>query len=235
LIDGAIALLWPQYRKVYREYAKILQTRNRVLRARPREMNALLEVYDRQLSDAGAKVVVTRLRYLKVIEPAFAAVFQGISDDRELPVALRYVGPDPVREAGERLADIAPALLHVMQASRGRDVARGLTEHGPHADDVAFWLGDRPARNYGSQGQLRALLLAFRIAQTQDVLAKLGHPPLLLLDDVSSELDERRNRNLFDFVFGITCQVLITTARPELLPAVEKNKLFKVVNGSISG
>lgn len=235
LIDGAIAVVWPQYRKLFRQYAKILQTRNRVLRTRPRDLSALLDVYDAQLAEAGARLIVARARFVRGLAPRFAEVFRSIADADAPRATLSYAPAPPIAEAAHTLADAGTALLALLRDARARDLARGVTEHGPHGDDVAFALDGRAARSYGSQGQLRALVLAFRMAQTEDALAKLGHPPVVLLDDVSSELDQRRTKNLLDFVSGITCQVLITTARPEVLPITEKVKLFHVLDGVISG
>ena len=92
-----------------------------------------------------------------------------------------------------------------------RDLIRGYTHSGPHADDLALDLDGRPADQHASQGQLRAIVLSLKIAEIQHLGRHLGDPPVLLLDDVSSELDPQRNGYLFEFLRSVPCQVFITT------------------------
>jgi len=98
-----------------------------------------------------------------------------------------------------------------------RDQERGFTSVGPHADDVEITLGGRPARAFASQGQARALVLAWKIAEIENLRAALGRFPLLLLDDVSSELDPERNAFLMQYLAGSGAQVLLTTTEPALV------------------
>src|SRR5207302_11512825 len=106
------------------------------------------------------------------------------------------------------------------------------TTAGPHTDDLELLLDERPARLYGSQGQLRALVLALKMAEIQHLETALSEPPVLMLDDVSSELDPQRNRYLFDFIRRMTCQCVITTTHPEHILLSQDRKDFQVFNGT---
>jgi DNA replication and repair protein RecF len=105
---------------------------------------------------------------------------------------------------------------------------------GPHTDDLEFLIDGRSTRSFGSQGQLRTLVLAFKIAQVLDGFQKLGRYPALLLDDVSSELDPRRNEYLFDFIGSISAQTFLTTTIGSQVPIPKDRFDFHVVNGIIT-
>ena len=124
-------------------------------------------------------------------------------------------------------------LLERLARARGDDLQRRVTTVGPHHDELDFSLGSRSARQYASQGQVRALVLSFRIAQILDSYGRCGHYPLLLLDDVSSELDQLRNSQLFEFIDQISCQLFVTTTRPELIPLEKKGLYFHIDRGEI--
>jgi DNA replication and repair protein RecF len=177
--------------------------------------------------------VAARLRFLDGIAPRFTRTFGSISGD-EVSGTLHYVAQDELRQAGAQgVGSIAAVLLRGLERSHGVDRARQSTSVGPHTHDVEFRLDGRSTRAVGSQGQHRALMLAFKMAQIGDAQEKLGDYPILLLDDVSSELDAVRNAYLFDFISEISCQTLLTTTRADLVALTENRSDFHVVNGSI--
>ena len=237
LLDRAVATVWADYTTLARDYTKALRTRNRVLRDPRGASEALLEVYDRQLSGLGAKVMLARQRYLRSLEPRFETAFARIIGDGT-PAALRYA---PVSAALEEvlaapssaLPDVVQCFARELSSRRFKDRERRLTSAGPHADDLELSIAGRSARQFASQGQTRALVLAFKVAQILDTYDKLSHYPVLLLDDVSSELDARKNEYLFEFIDEISCQVLLTTTRPELLPLYKNRRDFSVLEGEV--
>lgn len=136
---------------------------------------------------------------------------------------------DEQRDLGERL-------LAQLKRDRRRDLLRGFTHSGPHADDVLFFLDGRPAELHASQGQTRALVLSLKIAEIQHLHALLGDPPVLLLDDVSSELDREKNGALFAFLRESPSQVFITTTDPGYIrigPAQHDRQDFRVQAGGV--
>jgi DNA replication and repair protein RecF len=221
-LDRAVWNTCAPYLKEAQTYERILKSRNALLRSdpRPQGFGDMLEVYDEQLAQTGAKLIIRRQRYMEDLTPLFDETFARISRSG-LQVSIRY------RQAGQRGqeaqageaagADVegtAQALLAQLGRDRRRDIARGYTHGGPHADDLDMDLDGRPAAIHASQGQLRALVLALKIAEIRHLAATLGDTPVLLLDDVSSELDAARNAYLFDFLHEIPCQTFITTTSP---------------------
>lgn len=139
----------------------------------------------------------------------------------------------PVVDEGR---DLSERLLAQLQRDRRRDLLRGFTHSGPHADDLVFFLDGRPAELHASQGQTRALVLSLKIAEIQHLHALLGDPPVLLLDDVSSELDRDKNAALFAFLRESPSQVFITTTDPSYIrigPAQADRQDFAVRGGGI--
>ena len=232
LLDRSVANIWPPYVALCRDYQKVLTSRNRVLKETPRGMQDLLEVYDQQLSEMGAAMVAGRLRYLRSIAELLSETFAQIVRSGVRCEAV-YVTSDAVAEAGVRIADLTQVLRRQLRQNLTEDLARRSTRLGPHADDLDFHLDGRSTRSFGSQGQVRSVVLALRIAQIRDTHHKLQFHPVLLLDDVSSELDHKRNTYLFDFISEIKCQTFLTTTRPDFVGLEEDRVDFQVVKGSI--
>ncbi len=234
LIDRAIASVWPLYRQLARDYQKTVGSRNRVLRQGGGRLEELLEVYDKQVAEIGSRIVAARVRYLSALEASFEEAFERICQSG-VKGRLRYLSGEAVREAGEGVKEIEEVLGRELRSGRARDLARGLTSVGPHVDDLEFEIGGRTTRAFGSQGQVRALVLAFKLAQIADVMRRTGEHPVLLLDDVSSELDPPRTNYLFDFINEIPCQCVLTTTRPDILPVPGESIIFQMVEGKAVG
>ena len=124
-------------------------------------------------------------------------------------------------------------LCDIWKADRSRDRQRGFTQRGPHTDDLSFGLLGRSARNYASQGQQRAMVLASKISEIALLKSDYNRLPVLLLDDVSSELDAERNRRLFEFLDGFEGQVFITTTDPDFLHINAQKTAWTVNSGTI--
>jgi DNA replication and repair protein RecF len=123
----------------------------------------------------------------------------------------------------------------LLRQSRGKDLARQVTSVGPHRDDLRFFLETHDAGGFASQGQLRAIVLAWKTAELE-LLGRLRQdPPILLLDDVSSELDAQRNRYLFEHLAPRAGQCFITTTHPgHVLIAASERRDYRVAGGAIS-
>lgn len=221
LLDRATFALDPGHLAVLLDYQRTLRSRNAVLRDRPRDAEALLDVYDDRLASLGARLVEGRIRTLGELAPHAADAWRGFEAAAEL--SLSYRSGETTREA----------LREAFAASRARDLARRLTSAGPHTDDLAISLAGRAAAQFASQGQARAVVLALKIAEIRRLTGRLGDAPVLLLDDVSSELDRIRSRQLFEHVGAVGCQTLVTTTRPEQLELPEKPSIFQVVAGTV--
>ncbi len=228
-LDRAVWNADPALLADLRAYQRVLRSRNALLRdpEKTDQVVDLIEVYESQLAQSGAAVVGHRRRYLRALEPRVVAAFERITRSG-LSLAVRYAS-DFSGADGQLAEELARALV----AARARDLARGFTGVGPHTDDLELILDGREAGLHASQGQLRALMLALKIAEIEQLEAVLGEPPILLLDDVSSELDATRNAQLFDFLHGLSAQVFITTTHRDHVLWDSERRDFRVVEGAI--
>jgi DNA replication and repair protein RecF len=226
-LDRAIWNAVPGYLAEAQTYDRVLRSRNAVLRehADPE----LLEVYDAQLAQAAVPLVARRRQLVAELAPFVERAFERVTQ-AGLPLALAYESALPVEEA-----EIRAALAEQLAADRRRDLARGATSSGPHTDELRLTLAGRAAGAYASQGQLRALVLALKIAEIEYLTERLKDSPVLLLDDVSSELDATRNEQLFAFLKTVPCQAFITTTHPAHVLLTEERQDFRVLKGAISG
>ena len=238
-LDRAIWNTCPSYLDEVRIYEQVLRSRNAVLRSmmaatgtrRPLAIqpdggvtvevsgaagsaDVMLEVYSQQLAEAGARIIERRRHYLHTIAPQVEATFERISRSG-LRASIEYQAKLRDRAvhsvSGRELVGI---IAEQLERDQRRDRLRGFTHSGPHGDDVLVYLDGREAALHASQGQVRALVLALKITEIQHLFCLHGDPPVLLLDDVSSELDAQRNGYLFDFLRAMPSQVFITTTSP---------------------
>ncbi|MBM4381583.1 MAG: DNA replication/repair protein RecF [Deltaproteobacteria bacterium] len=220
-LDRAVFNRFPAYLKEGRAYARALKNRNKLLKDQAEP--AYLAAYDEALAQAGARVWTRRRALMEELSGRAAAAFERIGRTAD-PATFRYVphGLKLPPECPFGAADEGALSAHLLQrlgARLPRDGERGYTSVGPHADDVALELGGRSARDYASQGQQRAFVLAWKVAEIENLSAALGHLPLLLLDDVSSELDPERNAYLMAYLSHSGAQVVLTTTDGSLVRA----------------
>jgi len=230
-LDRAVWNLESGYLDDARAYERVLKSRNALLRepSRPAHFDDLLEVYDEQLSTAGASLSARRGHYLRTLAPGLQEAYERITH-AGVTVEARYQPSVPLPEG----AEAAPILRAALAASRARDRAVGYTSLGPHADDIDLRLDGRAAGLYASQGQLRALVLSLKVAEITHLGATLGAAPILLLDDVSSELDPAKNRFLFQFLAEVGGQVFITTTDPAHVLLGAERQDYRVSGGRIA-
>ncbi len=221
-LDRALFQAEISYQEAYRSYGKAIANRNRILKTRPLDKRAL-DPFDEQLASHGAQIVMMRERLVISMSPLFEEAMERIGGDGQSRMTYR-----PKVEGG--FDEIMCALRETIE----KDSAKGYTTAGPHADDLVFEVNGLDARKFASQGQQRTIVLAAKIAETGSLEKSTGRTPLLLLDDVSSELDRDRNRHLFDFLAGLGGQVFITTTHVDHIP-IEGDRIdFFVENGSIA-
>ncbi len=129
---------------------------------------------------------------------------------------------------------VRAALGRGLAERRSLDERRRFTGFGPQADDLEIGLSGALARTHASQGQLRSLMLALKLAELTEVSARLGDPPILLLDDVPSELDPSRRGLLFEVITRLDCQTLISVTEREIVPSRTDRLDFQVRAGSVA-
>ncbi|MEA2405044.1 MAG: replication and repair protein RecF, partial [Thermoleophilaceae bacterium] len=207
-LDQLVAALWPARAPERAAYSRALAQRNALV-ARIRAGSAsphLLDPWDAELARHGIELMRARAEAVAAVGPAFAE--RGEELGLPEPPSLRY----KPRSRAETPEELRAELVE----RRTGDLERGFTQHGPHRDDLALMHGDRALRTLGSQGQQRVGLLALLFAE-RDVLGARGRPPLMLLDDVMSELDATRRERLADLVRS-GGQALITATDADHVP-----------------
>jgi DNA replication and repair protein RecF len=210
-LDRFCAALWPPRAEARRRYGRALAQRNALL-GRIRGGAAAegsLDAWDAELSGAGAELIEIRAAAAAELAPPFAAAAAALGLAGESALAYR-----PRSEASS-----AEELAGELAERRRADLDRGFTTHGPHLDELALRRGGRALRRYGSQGEQRLALLALLFAEREVLVDEGRPPPLMLLDDVTSELDPDRRTHLCDRLVAGGGQALITATEPGQLPA----------------
>ena len=230
LLDRAVQNCHPAHLADARDYQRALRSRNELLRQRADP--ALLASFDGPLARLGARLRARREEVLEEVRPGAQSAFAEIARG-EPPLIMTYLGAgrdsDDLASGG---ASLETRLLEALRRRLPRDRERGYTSVGPHADDLGISLGERAARLYASQGQSRAVVLAFKIGEIENLRRAQGGAPLLLLDDVSSELDPERNAWLMQYLAALEGQVVLTTTDLKLVAkSAVKEALFQRVEG----
>ena len=220
-LDRALFQATTGYPRLHRDYARVLANRNRLLKQRPADPQAMAP-FEEQLATLAEHIVVARREFLEQLGDLFSKILTEISGGQRGEVSYR-----PSIEGN------AEQMLAALVDRRGRDNDRGFTSIGPHADDLELTVDGRSARRYASQGQQRTVVLSLKIAETRALTLATGRRPVMLLDDVSSELDRERNRHLFDFLTGVGGQVFLTTTHRDHVLISSDRLEFHVTDGKI--
>ena len=229
-LDRGVFNLEPSYLTTASDYDKVLRTRNSVLRQAgegrlpARQVDEMLGVYDVQLAALAVRTIEARQRFIARVMPALSSAFAAITRTG-LAATARYAS----KLAGMSAADIEQQL----RAGRARDLGAGSTQTGPHRDDVVLELDGREAGSFASQGQLRAIMLAWKTAEMVILGEAHGDPPILLLDDVSSELDPQRNEFLFEHLASLAGQCFITTTHGSHVLLRQERADYRIESGRI--
>lgn len=213
---GADALL-----RDLERYRRALQHRKKALEIRAD--SRVVEPYERLMAEHGAAVVRARADAVAQMTPRAVSAFTRIARTHH-SLDLVYA---------PRAPHDAEGFSRALAEHHADDARRGRTSIGPHLDDLAIRLGGRPARQVASQGQHRAIVLALKGAELATIADARDVQPILLLDDVSSELDPLRNASLFEFLRDRMGQVLLTTTRPELIEGPVERAVFSVRTGVV--
>jgi DNA replication and repair protein RecF len=214
--DRALGRLAPARATLSTEYAAAVAQRNAALRRVQGgySSRAAIAPWTSQVASLGGELVAARTQVIAELAPGFAdrAEELGLASAR-----MTYEGDPPT--------------VATLESRLDRDLERGTTGLGPHLDDVLLSSGPRDLRSFGSQGEQRLTVLALLLAEAELIAERRGFPPLLLLDDVLSELDTGRRRVLAERVLG-TGQTLITATEQSSLP-VEPAQLLEVSPGLV--
>lgn len=231
-IDIAISLIKPNYAPLLSKYNKTVIQRNSLLKQIGAEKKGedLLFVFDEELARIGGKIINYRLEYLKQLEEISPEIYFQISNGRE-KMKINYI--NSIRDNGSSSVEWSELLYKNLAQNHERDIQRQQTSFGPHKDDLEIFLGDLNVRSYGSQGQQRSCALSLKICEAMIMREKIGEQPLALMDDVMSELDEKRQKFLMKFFEG--WQVFVTCCDPSHKEKINSEKVFEIADGRLKG
>jgi DNA replication and repair protein RecF len=208
-LDTLLIQLEPIYAHILQQYNQVLRQRNAFLKQNQEAniQNSELALWDAQLATTGTRVIRRRDRAIQRLAPIAKAWHASISGSTEI-LQINYLPSIPLEQ--NHPEQIQQAFLEKIQLRAVAELRQGSTLVGPHRDEVELTINQTPARQYGSQGQQRTLVLALKLAELQLIEEVVGEPPLLLLDDVLAELDPSRQNQLLDAIQD-RFQTLITT------------------------
>jgi DNA replication and repair protein RecF len=223
-VDGVGDQLSAAYRSSRSEYERILRQRNRLLKEDHRD-EGLLRLWTDRLVESGTAYTARRKRLFDRLAEKMSEAHLMLSGKEEL-VARYRPSWEEVVTGGESGCGVMEEALRV---KRSEEMRRGVSLVGPHRDEISFSINGKDARSFASQGQQRTISLAWKLAEVKVITEVGGQPPVLLLDDVMSELDETRRHALARFV-GEAAQTLVTTTNlgyfdPELIERAETVRL----------
>ncbi len=226
-LDRAAFTARPSFLDIARDYRRVLHQRGAVLRS-PAPDLAQLDVFDHQLARFGAELSVRRQEIVAELSPHFVALHAEIASGSAAKIRYRAsLG------RGDR-AEQQTAFMEQLAASRQDELRRGMNLVGPHRDDLQIEVEGKQARAYGSQGQVRSVVIALKLAELQAARTR-GSRLIFLLDDLSSELDQRRTEQLLGLLKELELQTFVTTTDVDRLAGLpgDDARFFKVVGGQV--
>lgn len=225
-IDMELSQLDKIYLDCLINYNKVVNQRNSLLKeyafSGREDIISSLDIWDMQLVKYGNDVIKSREKFVKEINDLVKSIHTKLSGDRE---QLEIIYEPCVKEQ-----DFESELVRI----RDRDLKFKCTNIGPHKDDMCFLINGMDVRKYGSQGQQRTAALSLKLAEIELVKQIIHDTPVLFLDDVLSELDSRRQNFLLDSIGNIQTMITCTGLDEFINNRFSINKIFKVVNGTVS-
>ena len=231
-LDCAICQLRPRYAQALAEYNRLYEHKTRILRDWPENPSLLetLEDFNVRMAQTGALVIRYRAYFVRRLQEAAPAVHRDFSGGRE-ELSLTYQTVSSVSDPTAAPQKILEQLRDHQERHRQAELDSRQCLSGPHKDDLLVELDGRSAKTYGSQGQTRTAALSLKLAQRDIFFQETGEYPVLLLDDVLSELDARRQAFVLNHIQG--GQIFITCCEEEKLEGLEGGAAFHIHGGAL--
>ena len=228
-VDNALCQLKSNYSELLKNYNRTLIQRNSLLKKCEslEQVETFLDVWDINLAKTGAKIIFQRMKYIEAITPYIKDIFQGLSSGKE-EIDLKYIGAD---DYNIDIKDIEQKLYNSISTHHKADFFNQTTTKGPHRDDIEILINSKSARSFGSQGQQRSCVLALKLAEASLLKEMTDIEPVAILDDVMSELDEKRQDYILNHIKN--CQVFITCCDKETILRLKKGKTFHIKDGNL--
>lgn len=230
-LDTAICQIHSMYTEYLLKYNHILLQRNTLLKNIKKNNNLIdtMDIWEDKLSEYGAELISERVLYIEQLKTLASEFYAGLSSGKE-ELSLQYKLSINKQLIKEKLK-IKKEFKRKLEETRSEDIMFGFTTRGPHRDDLEFKINGKSARLYSSQGQQRSIVLAMKLAEAELVNRTIGETPIILLDDVLSELDYNRQDYLLNSIKEK--QVFITCCEPEFKNKLTSGQVFKASQGTI--
>lgn len=231
-LDDCICQLRPRYAAALAEYKRLHEHKTRILKDSEEKPSLLdtLDDFSLRMAQCGAILIHYRAHFIKRLMEVAPSIHSDCSGGRE-KMELRYETVSTVTDPLAQPKDLLPQLLAHQEAHRAAEIAVRQCLSGPHKDDIAVEIDGNPAKNFASQGQTRTAALALKLAARDIFYQETGEWPVLLLDDVLSELDARRQEFVLNRISS--GQVFITCCEEEKLANLKEGKAFHIKNGRL--
>ncbi|MDE5604056.1 MAG: DNA replication/repair protein RecF, partial [Eubacterium sp.] len=231
-IDNALCQLNSNYRNALKEYNRCLQQRNIVLKDMQQYggLDDILYVWNLNFAKSGARIIYQRQKYIEALLPYAKDIFKGLSSGTE-DIDLVLKGSFAYEDL--TASEIEERLLEKLEENKAVDILNKNTSVGAHRDDLEIFINGREARIFGSQGQQRSCVIALKLAESSLLHEKTEIMPVALLDDVMSELDEKRQDYILNHIKD--WQVFITCCDKNTILRLKKGKTIHLENGIIVG
>ena len=192
----------------------------------------LLDVYDETMSTYASEIYLIRNKFIEKLSEISSEIHKNLTMDKE-NLTIIYKNQVDL-ESGHDASQVRLKLLEKLRESRGGDMITRATKVGPHKDDMKIFINDIDVRMYGSQGQQRTASISLKLSEIYIVKRKIKDTPVLLLDDVLSELDSSRQNYLLDSISDIQTLITCTGLDDFISHQFQINKVFQVVQGTVS-
>ncbi len=227
-IDTAISQIDNMYAKKLMYFNHLIKQKNALLKNAAENPSLLdtLDIWDEKIAFSGAEIIKDRIEYIKKLQNEATEIYRGISGEKE-ELSIKYLSNVPYE--GEEKESIARIYFEKMKKNRPNDLYLKNTTSGPHRDDIEILINCISARKYGSQGQQRSASLALKLGEAEIIKNLKDEYPIILLDDVMSELDSTRQNYILNKMTGK--QVFITCCEKETGLKLCAGKVIKIEKG----
>lgn len=220
-LDLSIGQIYPTYIEILKNYLRAVMQRNKIIKDYKYDstVSIMLDVFESEIAESGKKIIKLRKKYIETLNCFLPNLYEGISSGKEI-LKTEYIC-----KSGENL-------FKDLENSRKEDMFSGTTSVGPHRDDIEFEINGKSVRNFGSQGQKRSVALAVKLAEAEVLKKKTGECPVILLDDVMSELDKNRQNFILNHIEEM--QSFLTCCDYTNVENLKNGKIFNIKNGSVT-
>ncbi len=224
-IDSCVSQMYPSYLAELIDYTKALNQKNsllKILRSKGKKSDPTLEIWNEQLSESGAKIMRSRIDFIRSVNDSARNIQNEISGES---LDIKYI-------PSVRCENISKEkFFEYLMSKASREIDMAASMYGIQRDDIDIYVNGRQARSFGSQGQQRTAALSMKMAQAEYINSLKGEYPVMLLDDIMSELDINRRMYLSERIRDK--QVLITSTDTDLIDKTTDTKLFRISNGTV--